>query len=176
MKFQDFAKNLDKQTSKPKPAFSTDKEKREYDLMKSKNIHKSYANAMVSAFTIMGIMENPYICEKCKKRSQTVVAHHENYFSALDVQWLCGSCHQKRHSYLRRKGIDPSDVFYRKILESPSGDSYLIRLRQFYTQVAELSLVSLDADFLEKVRGFESRATVLISYKGEEDWIPIHNL
>jgi len=147
----------------------TEKLSKEYNLLKSKNIHKSYANAMVSALTTMGAIRNPKICEKCKKHSETVVAHHENYFSPLQIQWLCGTCHQNRHHELREKMADPANFFYQKILESPEGDNYLNRLRQFYIQVAKLSSELFDKDFWENANAIENTPTLSISYKDVGD-------
>lgn len=54
----------------------------------------------------------PGDCEKCNRRVgeegiKIIVAHHEDYARPLDVIWLCGSCHQKRHHELRQLGIAP---------------------------------------------------------------------
>lgn len=43
-----------------------------------------------------GILVRPSKCERCGDDSKKPVAHHENYFDHLNVQWLCQARH-KRH-------------------------------------------------------------------------------
>jgi len=46
-----------------------------------------------------GILVNPKICSKCKRKGIEIIAHHESYDKDkwLDVTWLCWACHHKRH-------------------------------------------------------------------------------
>lgn len=141
---------------------------REKRLKKEKCISKTYAHSLVSAFVNLGVWESPDVCDKCKKTGN-IRAHHENYFQPLRVDWLCGSCHQNRHVELTSKGMDPGDSFSRKILESPEGDNYLNRLRQFYIQVAELSTELFDEDFLESPNVLENTVELSLSYRDEEN-------
>ena len=43
-----------------------------------------------------GKIKLPLKCEKCGKEGR-VNAHHVNYSKALDIQWLCYSCHKLEH-------------------------------------------------------------------------------
>jgi hypothetical protein len=63
---------------------------------------------------------------------------------------------------------DPGEAFSRKILESPEGDNYLNRLRQFYIQVAELSTELFDEDLLASPNALENTPRLSLSYLDEE--------
>lgn len=40
-------------------------------------------------------------CERCGQQSHNPThAHHEDYSKPLEVTWLCGSCHKRRHREL----------------------------------------------------------------------------
>jgi len=145
----------------------TERKWREEKLYESKGIHKSYANHLIAGLVTMGLLKNPHTCESCKKQTVTV-AHHEDYFKPLEVNWLCCKCHENRHVKLRKENRDPCDLFCEKILESPEGDSYLNRLHQFYTQVAALSSELFGEDLLESVNVFESTPKLSLSYQDVE--------
>lgn len=46
-----------------------------------------------------GALVKPAACEDCGTvpPRQRLHAHHEDYTKALDVVWVCGPCHGKRH-------------------------------------------------------------------------------
>lgn len=44
----------------------------------------------------MGIIQRPSKCQGCGRKVFTV-RHHEDYDQPLNVLWLCGSCHVRRH-------------------------------------------------------------------------------
>jgi hypothetical protein len=70
------------------------------------NPEKRAAHAQVSNATRAGKI-TPQPCEKCG-HALNVQAHHEDYSKPLDVVWLCGICHGKRHREIneaRRKAI-----------------------------------------------------------------------
>lgn len=161
---REYVRRLQKQGGEM-DVLDTERSARDRKLKELKGIDKGYSRAMVSAFVMMGVLKCPESCEKCGGTSGTINAHHENYLSPLDVKWLCGSCHQKRHVELRNNDCDPSDCFYRRILESPEGDNYLNRLRQFYTQVAELSAELFGEDSLDAVHGSENTPVLSLSYQ-----------
>lgn len=58
--------------------------------------HQKVANALK-----YGELIRPNICERCGMATYTY-AHHEDYRKPLQVQWLCDSCHAKRHAELKR--------------------------------------------------------------------------
>lgn len=51
-----------------------------------------------------GIIQRPSNCDRCGRlcvsanNRPQIEAHHEDYAKPLDVQWLCRSCHFKRHA------------------------------------------------------------------------------
>lgn len=53
--------------------------------------HKAVAIAVSS-----GRLVKPELCEDCGE-NRRLYAHHEDYSKPLDVNWLCSSCHRKRH-------------------------------------------------------------------------------
>lgn len=140
------------------------KTRMERELMEKMAISKSYAHAMVRGMIAMGAWVCPELCEECRRPSKSMRAHHENYFQPLRVKWLCASCHKNRHVELRAMGEDPGDSFCRRILESPEGDNYLNRLRQFYIQVAELSTELFDEDLLASPNALENIPRLSLSY------------
>ena len=63
---------------------------------------KMWANAVVSEAIKRGKLERPDTCSNCKnKRTDSVHAHHSDYFRPLDVTWLCASCHGEAHGWNR---------------------------------------------------------------------------
>lgn len=51
-----------------------------------------------------GRVIRPKVCQECGKR-RSIHAHHEDYKKPLNVEWLCSSCHGKKH---RGRIIQPS--------------------------------------------------------------------
>ena len=61
---------------------------------KERNPDKVKAHAIVQMALIAGqLVKKP--CEDCG--AEPTNAHHEDYGRPLDVNWLCDSCHVKRH-------------------------------------------------------------------------------
>lgn len=54
------------------------------------------ANALINARVKRGRMDRPEKCGQCGKTGR-VDAHHEDYTQPDKVEWLCRSCHMKRH-------------------------------------------------------------------------------
>lgn len=81
-----------------------------------KEVHKAVKN---------GILIKPERCSQCGKKvieARQLHAHHADYRKPLNVEWLCRTCHAKRHALLRwfalgfqffewckRRGINPKD-------------------------------------------------------------------
>lgn len=53
------------------------------------------AQSLVAYHIKMGHIHRPDACEECGKRGQRIEAAHYNYVDALNVRWLCRSCHTK---------------------------------------------------------------------------------
>lgn len=62
----------------------------------SRNVEKKKAHSILKYAIKKGVIKKPNNCEKCKISSR-LEAHHNDYLKPLDVQWLCTSCHNKRH-------------------------------------------------------------------------------
>lgn len=45
-----------------------------------------------------GVIEKPSYCSRCGKNSHLIEGHHKDYTKALDVDWLCPSCHGEEHT------------------------------------------------------------------------------
>lgn len=46
-------------------------------------------------------------CERCGRKGRPgnlIHAHHEDYSKPLEVTWLCGSCHKRRHLEMKGEG------------------------------------------------------------------------
>ena len=43
-----------------------------------------------------GKAQKPGVCQSCGAKGP-VQAHHDDYTKPLDVQWICASCHGRRH-------------------------------------------------------------------------------
>lgn len=53
-----------------------------------------------------GELVRPKSCERCGG-GKRIAAHHDDYSKPLQVQWLCSSCHGKRHAELEAEGKSP---------------------------------------------------------------------
>lgn len=58
--------------------------------------HKQYARHAVLHAVRMGRLVKPDSCTKCGSNKK-IQAHHNDYSSPLDVQWLCIPCHNEVH-------------------------------------------------------------------------------
>jgi hypothetical protein len=66
---------------------------------------KRYARRKVTRLVSLGILVPPESCEKCGKvpvrnKRRPIEAHHHKGYdgdNAIDVQWLCASCHKLAH-------------------------------------------------------------------------------
>lgn len=45
-------------------------------------------------------------CEVCNSSRYLTAGHHENYYLPLQVNWLCGSCHQSYHAFKQRENYE----------------------------------------------------------------------
>lgn len=50
-----------------------------------------------------GRVDRPAQCERCARACKPE-GHHADYAKPLDVQWLCRSCHQRRHCEMGQRG------------------------------------------------------------------------
>ena len=64
-----------------------------------KNKYKVKAQAQLNRAVRLGKVNKPLKCSKCGEVAR-LHGHHEDYSKALDVVWLCQSCHQARHKEL----------------------------------------------------------------------------
>jgi hypothetical protein len=67
---------------------------------KERDKAKERARANLFYAVSTGKIKNPCKCERCGKEGYTE-AHHEDYSKPLDINWLCDSCHKKRHIEIR---------------------------------------------------------------------------
>ena len=44
-----------------------------------------------------GTLVRPRICDACGKPHRRIEAHHRDYSKRFEIDWLCPSCHAKRH-------------------------------------------------------------------------------
>ena len=59
---------------------------------------KTRAHAAVNYAVYKGRLKRPDNCEECGTVPQNILqGHHEDYSKPLNVEWLCGPCHAKRH-------------------------------------------------------------------------------
>lgn len=138
------------------------------EIFEKHGIHHTYCNIMIHLYLVIGMIEYPELCEHCK-RVPPKVAHHRDYFKPLDVLWLCHDCHRQDHVKLTKSKQDPKTIFYQKIVESPEGENYLIRLRQFYSRVSELSSELFGEDSLDQFDAFENNDKLSAFLKTEEN-------
>jgi len=48
-----------------------------------------------------GILSRPDFCSLCGRQAK-IAGHHQNYDEALEVVWVCASCHRKIHNSMKR--------------------------------------------------------------------------
>lgn len=70
--------------------------------MREKYPEKNRAREQLRHAVKIGEIIKPLTCEKCNENKQ-LQGHHENYNKALEVMWLCKSCHTARHKELNKK-------------------------------------------------------------------------
>lgn len=58
---------------------------------------REYARLLVRKAIGKGQLVRPTECERCGVKSGCIHAHHSDYDKALDVEWLCSTCHVKQH-------------------------------------------------------------------------------
>lgn len=58
------------------------------------------ANGLVNSRVKRGAMPRPDACTECGKKGR-VDGHHEDYTKPDEVEWLCRSCHMRRHNKRR---------------------------------------------------------------------------
>jgi len=59
---------------------------------------KQAAHELVAMAIAGGILTRPKFCEDCGDDSDSIAAHHDDYAKALEVRWLCCSCHKNWHN------------------------------------------------------------------------------
>lgn len=71
-----------------------------------RDVNKEAARAAVARALLNGRLIKPLICEVCCNPEERgsdgrslLQAHHPSYDMPLIVEWLCASCHQRRHSH-----------------------------------------------------------------------------
>lgn len=62
----------------------------------SKNKEKVRAKRKAQYYVKTGKLIRPNNCSVCGRETK-VSGHHSDYNKPLSVEWLCGSCHRKRH-------------------------------------------------------------------------------
>ncbi|MHA2246060.1 MAG: hypothetical protein ACXADY_13940 [Candidatus Hodarchaeales archaeon] len=72
---------------------------------KEMNPHKNKARMELAYAIEKRDIIRPEICSECRKSSDNIQAHHEDYSKPLDVQWLCPSCHNRLHFEMVRSNI-----------------------------------------------------------------------
>ena len=68
------------------------------------NRYKKAAQNAANYAIKRGILIRPENCEKCGVKAR-IIAHHEDYQKQLEVDFICNSCHRKRHHELKLMGI-----------------------------------------------------------------------
>lgn len=61
---------------------------------------KTLARRLLKEAVRVGRLDKPTACEDCDKRidnPRLLHGHHEDYSKPYEVDWLCASCHMKRH-------------------------------------------------------------------------------
>jgi len=65
-----------------------------------KNINKLKVIKQVNYAVRIGKLIKPKYCSSCNKKKR-LYGHHIDYSKALEVIWLCGSCHKLLHNKLK---------------------------------------------------------------------------
>jgi ribosomal protein S27AE len=68
------------------------------------NPEKSASHKEVRRALQNGTLKRPSSCSECGRGKCRIAAHHPDYSQPLAVEWLCGSCHQKRHPQKTGRG------------------------------------------------------------------------
>ncbi len=84
--------------------------------------YKEYEAAMKN-----GILTRPDACENCGE-SGYVYGHHEDYHKPVDIMWLCGSCHRKRHLIKEAGKKELTPINGRQISENDFTVGYILEL------------------------------------------------
>jgi hypothetical protein len=63
---------------------------------KSSYAEKIRANGLINMRLRRGHLFKPSACTQCGK-ARRLDGHHEDYAKPADIEWLCRSCHMKRH-------------------------------------------------------------------------------
>jgi len=58
---------------------------------------KVRANGLVNMRQRRGALAQPTCCTQCGIEKKKLDKHHEDYSKPEQVEWLCRSCHMKRH-------------------------------------------------------------------------------
>ncbi|KKN40017.1 hypothetical protein LCGC14_0737880 [marine sediment metagenome] len=66
-------------------------------IQKEKYPEKDKARDLVHKALKSGKLIKPDNCRDCKRRTNRLHAHHEDYNQPLKVKWLCVGCHRERH-------------------------------------------------------------------------------
>ena len=61
------------------------------------NPRKIMARHLVKYALMIGYIEKPTICSECGNTEKRIEGHHTDYEKALEVQWLCSTCHANIH-------------------------------------------------------------------------------
>lgn len=64
---------------------------------RARNEEKRKAHGKVAKAIQSGKLIRPPCCERCRRETTRLDAHHEDYSKPLDVMWLCEPCHGERH-------------------------------------------------------------------------------
>lgn len=65
---------------------------------REKDPRKVMARYIVRYAVMIGYIEKPVSCPTCGGNTKRIEAHHTDYNKALDIQWLCSSCHANIHN------------------------------------------------------------------------------
>lgn len=71
-------------------------EMRREDYHRRKTDPKFRARQLLRTAVVLGKVKKPKQCPECG-RETVIHGHHTDYSKPLEVEWLCGKCHSKRH-------------------------------------------------------------------------------